>query len=77
MAGNVWNWVSDWYDPNYYAGSPASNPTGPTSGFYHVLRGGNWITDNIDCRSAFRDNAVATSFGITIGFRCVSTAPGL
>jgi eukaryotic-like serine/threonine-protein kinase len=42
MAGNVLNWVNDWYDPNYYASSPASNPTGPASGKDHVLRGAAW-----------------------------------
>jgi formylglycine-generating enzyme required for sulfatase activity len=40
MLGNVWEWVSDWYD--YYQASPARDPSGPGSGQFHVLRGGSW-----------------------------------
>jgi formylglycine-generating enzyme required for sulfatase activity len=39
LAGNVWEWVSDWYDPDYYATSPLRNPAGPDTGKYKVLRG--------------------------------------
>jgi len=42
MAGNVDEWVSDWYSATYYEDSPAANPTGPDSGEKKVLRGGNW-----------------------------------
>jgi len=44
MAGNVWEWVADWYDANYYANVPRNNPKGPTSGQYRVLRGGSWAS---------------------------------
>ena len=43
MSGNVWEWVSDWYDSDYYKNSPKNNPTGPSSGKEKVLRGGSWF----------------------------------
>jgi formylglycine-generating enzyme required for sulfatase activity len=42
MLGNVWEWVNDWYDQNYYQNSPSQDPTGPSSGKVCVLRGGSW-----------------------------------
>lgn len=55
MGGNVLEWCSDWYDPNYYSNSPQANPTGPASGTDRVMRGGSWYYDARYCRVSHRD----------------------
>lgn len=55
MTGNVNEWCSDWYGSDYDKNSPLANPTGPSSGFFRVCRGGSWSGDPQDCRVAFRN----------------------
>jgi len=72
MAGNLWEWVADIYDANYYASLtlPVANPLGPTTGPYRVIRGGSWDSDAMSPRSARCSWNDPSNANIYIGFRC-------
>ena len=72
MSGNVYEWVSDWYSSGYYSTSPASNPTGPSSGPYRVFRGGSWYHDGAHLRASYRGYLNPSGSDYVLGFRCAS-----
>ena len=75
LSGNVWEWVADWYDSNYYANSPSTNPLGPASGQYRILRGGASGYYNYYGPTAYARNKYSQEFGsFNIGFRCARDA---
>jgi formylglycine-generating enzyme required for sulfatase activity len=77
LAGNVWEWCTDWYDGQYYQHAPRRNPSGPATGTARVLRGGSWdVGDPGYFRSALRDRLNPVSWDYYFGFRCVVRSPG-
>lgn len=83
MAGNVFEWVKDWYDPNYYQVSPALNPQGPSEGYdfanqgpVKVLKGGSWLAPQSSLHTSHRfwNQPENNSYGVGLGFRCAMKA---
>ena len=71
MAGNVWEWVGDYYSPSYYESSPPENPTGPDLGMEYVVRGGGWSGSWLYLQTTTRAYDLNYYRGADLGFRCV------
>jgi formylglycine-generating enzyme required for sulfatase activity len=74
MLGNVAEWAQDWYDPEYYEGSPHTDPKGPDSGSYRIFRGGCWFDGAKVCRPAQRGFDFPSNRFYNVGFRVVRTS---
>jgi formylglycine-generating enzyme required for sulfatase activity len=72
MAGNVLEWVNDWWQFDYYSGSPYSNPPGPTTGTYKVLRGGSCYDSWGNLLVSDRYGGDPDDRGDGLGFRCAA-----
>ena len=70
MAGNVAEWVADWYDPKYYTTGPDKNPKGPETGSQRSFRGGGWIDSTPSVRVAQRNGTDPNTKMNWMGFRC-------
>ena len=74
LAGNVSEWVSDWFDPEYYRSGETRNPRGPETGELKVFRGGSWNEDPEVARSAGRNGGEPGRRSYLTGFRCAQDA---
>ena len=73
MSGNLWEWVSDWYDSDYYKNSPKNNPQASNTGSFRVVRGGSWNSYPRYLRCASRDKNKPSDSGASQGFRLAWT----
>lgn len=74
MAGNVWEWVSDWYEKDAYRLGPSADPTGPREGTLKVMRGGCWDSGASSLRVSCRKAELPAAWADNVGFRCAYEA---
>jgi formylglycine-generating enzyme required for sulfatase activity len=75
MAGNVWEWVSDWWSDDYFTYAPINNPQGPDTGTLRIARGGSWFDESWRVSSSCRKALTPSSYRMHwVGFRCVVPA---
>lgn len=74
MAGNVWEWTSDWYDAGYYKAGSADNPRGPENGSLKVMRGGCFMASESALRTTCRKAELPATLAANVGFRCAYDA---
>ena len=72
LAGNVYQWVQDWYGKEYYGKSDERNPLGPLRGKYRVVRGGSWFSPAVDLRATARGPLPPGMQLPYLGFRCAA-----
>lgn len=75
MAGNAMEWVADWYDFRAYRDAVETNPLGPLSGDFKVIRGGSWLSAEADVSVTARTSFDPTVSRANLGFRCAMNAP--
>ncbi len=76
MAGNVWEWTSDFYQKDAYKFIISKNPQGPSNGTMRVIRGGSWLSKDInELKTYYRGKRDPKTYSNAVGFRCAYSKP--